>query len=277
MSARHRTVLSRVSSATPWPTRVREFVVELGGASHFARASRLRFCSDALVYRWLRLFPSSASDRMRTVRLRDGTRLSYRRNRGDIQSVREVWLTPTYEPPFPVESFDVVVDLGANLGFTTLYFARRYGAHTCVAVEPDPANARLLRLNLAQNGLTAIVLEAAVGREDGNASFARAHESNLGHLSSDGGGIIVPVVSMPTVLAKLNGARVSMLKIDIEGGESDLFAGDTGWMDRIDAIMMELHSAVVATEPVVATIKSHGFRHIPVDTFRSGTTDAFVR
>ena len=266
-----------IASPTPWPQRLRGFATELRGAAHFTPASRPRYCADAVIYRLLRVFPGSASDRVRTIVLRDGTKLTYRRNRGDIQSIREVWLAPTYEPPFATPGFDVVVDLGANVGFATLYFARRYGARTCVAVEPDPDNARLLRRNLEQNGIRAIVFEAAVGSEDGEASFATAAEANLGRLTADEDGIPVRVLSMPTVLAQLEGNRVDLLKIDIEGGEGDLFAGDTGWLDRVDAIMMELHSTVVATAPIVSRIESHGFRHIPVNSFRWGTTDAFVR
>jgi FkbM family methyltransferase len=277
VSGRISTIKDRLASPAPWAERVRGFVTELRGAAEFAPASRPRYCADALLYRLLRVFPSTMSDRRRTVTLRDGTKLTYRRNRGDIQSIREVWLTPTYQPPFEARGFDVVVDLGANIGFATLYFARRYGARTCVAVEPDPDNARLLRHNLEQNGIRAIVHEAAVGPEDGTASFSRAHESNLGHVTCDGGGVPVPILSMPTLLAHIDGARVDMLKIDIEGGEAELFGRDTEWLDRVETIMMELHSAVVATEPVVLCIESHGFRHVPVNSVRWGTTDAFVR
>jgi len=269
--------VKRIASHTPWSGRVRDFITELRGAATFAPRSRPRYCADACLYRLLRVFPSSASDRVRTIDLRDGTRLSYRRNRGDIQAIREVWLAPTYHPPFATNGLEVLVDLGANIGFTTVYFARRHGAKTCVAVEPDAANARLLRRNLDQNGIRAIVLEAAIGPEDGSGSFTASDESNLGHLNADGDGVPVSIVSMPTVFARLNGRRIDMLKIDIEGGEGDLFAGDTNWLEGVDAIMMELHSAVTAVAPIVSRIESHGLRHIPGNSIRLGATDAFVR
>jgi len=269
--------MSRLSSPTPWAGRIADFVVELRGAARFTPASRPRYCADAVLYRLLRLRPSSASARVRTIRLRDGTRLSYRRNRGDIQSIREIWLMPTYEPPFAADRLNVVVDLGANIGLASIYFARRLGARTVVAVEPDPANALLLRRNLEQNGIRAIVLEAAVGRDDGTASFAPSLESNLGRLTGDGQGRPVRVMSMPTVLDRLGSRRVDLLKIDIEGGEGELFAGDTTWLQRIDAIMMEFHPGAAAVEPIVTLIEAEGLRRIPADSARIGTTDAFVR
>jgi len=228
-------------------------------------------------YRLLRLVPSSASGRIRTIALRDGTRLSYRRNRGDIQTIREIWLCPTYEPPFPARRLDVVVDLGANIGFTSLYFARRLGAGTCVAVEPDAANASLLRRNLEQNGIAAIVLEAAVGRLDGTAMFTSAAESNLGRLADAKGATPVRVVSMRTVLEHVGDRRIDLLKIDIEGGEGALFDADTTWLDRVDAIMMEFHPGVAEIAPIIERIQAHGLRHIPVNSVRFGTADAFVR
>jgi FkbM family methyltransferase len=268
--------VSRIASPTPWPARVGDFLVELRGAARFAPASRLRYCVDAVLYRLLRLLPSTASECVRTIRLRDGTLLSYRRNRGDIQSLRDIWLLPTYEPPF-AGRVDVVVDLGANIGFATLYFARRLGARTCVAVEPDAGNARLLRRNLEQNGIRATVLEAAVGAADGTATFAAAQESNLGRLTDTADGTPVPVVSMRTVLQGLDSGRIDLLKIDIEGAERDLFTGDTAWLDRVDAIMMEFHADAAAPEPILACIEGHGLRHIAGNSVQAGTTDAFVR
>jgi FkbM family methyltransferase len=64
-----------------------------------------------------------------------------------------------------------MIDAGANIGFSSVYLACRWGATRIVAVEPDPENAELLRRNLAQNGVEAEVIEAAVGAEDGEASF----------------------------------------------------------------------------------------------------------
>jgi FkbM family methyltransferase len=255
-------------------TRARGIVAELRAAAHFRPASRPRYCADVLAFRLLRVAPWLASDRIRTVTLHDGTKLSYRRNRGDIQAIREIWFTPTYQPPTDDE-LDVCVDVGANIGFATLYFARRHGARTCVAVEPDADNVRLLRRNLEQNGISAIVLQAAVGREDGTARFARSAQSNLGHVSDHG--VSVRMLSMPTVLAQLAGARVDLLKIDIEGGEGELFAGDISWLDQVDTIMIELHPTVIEMAPIIAEIEECGFRYLPVGSLRWGTTDAFVR
>jgi FkbM family methyltransferase len=267
--------VKRVATPTPLLERLFGFLTELRGANRFVLRARPRYYADAVAYRILKFVRLPASGRMRTLQMIDGTLLSYRLNRGDIQAIREIWLSQTYSPPLPSQSFGVFVDLGANIGFTTLYFARRYGAHTCVAVEPDPDNARLLRHNLAQNGIRATIFEAAVGPRDGSVRFAQDRESNLGRVAAEG--VTVPMVSMDTVVHATAHDRVDLLKMDIEGGEAELFAGPTGWLDTIDAIMMEFHPDVADPNPILSTIKARGFRHIRAGSIREGSTDAFVR
>jgi hypothetical protein len=41
--------------------------------------------------------------------------------------------------------------------------------------------------------------------------------------------------------------------------------------------MMEFHPAVAEPALIISSLEARGFRHIPVDSVRHGTTDAFVR
>jgi FkbM family methyltransferase len=58
----------------------------------------------------------------------------------------------------------VIVDVGAHIGTTTIPALTRHGFARAVAVEPDPDNIRLLRVNVALNGLheRVRVIQAAV-------------------------------------------------------------------------------------------------------------------
>jgi FkbM family methyltransferase len=47
-----------------------------------------------------------------------------------------------------------IVDVGAHIGTTTVPALTRHGFARAVAIEPDPDNVRLLRANIALNGLT---------------------------------------------------------------------------------------------------------------------------
>lgn len=100
--------------------------------SDFAKMSALATLSGALRYGAdLLLVRIRQSDRVRRIQLLDGTRLSYRLNRGDMQSIREVWLDEAYELPFKPAS-GVLIDLGANIGLTSLWLAKRYCYHKII-------------------------------------------------------------------------------------------------------------------------------------------------
>jgi len=48
---------------------------------------------------------------------------------------------------------------------------------------------------------------------------------------------------MRSILAKSGFGNVDLLKVDIEGGERHLFAGDLAWLDCVTCIVLEFHAA----------------------------------
>lgn len=238
-------------------------VHELSVLTRFRLAYWPRLCADILLFRAMRFVRLPHQDETRTVRMRDGTLLTYRLNRGDIQAIREIWLDEVYMPSPEAAKLRQIVDLGANIGFTSVYLYRRLNAAHVVAVEPDPANVAILRRNLEQNGVRATVIDAAVGPFDGHASFRRDRASNLGRLD-EGGDLTVRVVSMPSVIRYLPDARAgTLLKVDIEGGEEQLYTGDLSWLDRFDYLVGELHPERADLERITGLIAMSGLRFRP--------------
>jgi FkbM family methyltransferase len=237
-----------------------------------------RFAADVFLSRLGRKLPLPNLNRERMIRVRGGIKLHYRLNRGDMQSIREVWIDECYRLPFNLAP-DRLVDLGANIGLASLWFARRYGCSSIIAIEPSPDNARLTRLNLEQNEVRAEVIEAAVGPSDGTARFEEVDDSNRGHLYGTGGGREVSVVSMETVLGRLPpGAEVDLVKMDIEGGEGPLLAENLGWLGRVRSIIAEFHPTMIDYPAVVKTIEGQGFRYLPAHSASDfDSMDAFIR
>jgi hypothetical protein len=64
----------------------------------------------------------------------------------------------------------IVIDAGANVGAASLWFARAFPQAAIVAVEPDPENARLLRLNTA-GAPHVLIREAAIAGEHGRVAL----------------------------------------------------------------------------------------------------------
>ena len=220
-------------------------------------------------------------DGLRELRLRDGVTISYRLNRGDLQSIREVWLDEEYRLPADAAPYETLVDLGGNIGLTSLWLAKTYGYKTVVTVEPSADNAELVRINLANNDVDATVIEAAVGPHDGTAVFAASEESNMGRLGTDGDSSIeVKLLSMASILGQAGVAgQIDLMKLDIEGGEEQLVDGDLGWLNNVRRIVAELHPAIVDTEKVIAAIEKSGLTFVPGsgDLAASSVMDMFIR
>jgi len=125
------------------------------------------------------------------------------------------------------------VDVGANVGFYTLHFAKRVGpGGRVLALEPDPRNAARLRGNLALNRFEAKVevAEAAVSDRDGRAVLHRSDEAHSGWGSLAGhpgesASLEVPVTTLDSFLESRGIARVDFLKADVEGSEIELLRG----------------------------------------------------
>jgi len=225
----------------------------------------------------LRLKVGGANNAIRhTIRLKRMGEVSYRLNKGDVWSLREVLLDECYRFPGDIKP-RVIVDLGGNIGLTSLWMFRTYAPERVVIVEPQPGNAAMARQNLSTLGPGTMLIKAAAGSKDGSAQFEESEESNRGRLCPGSTGT-TRVVSMATLLdeAGITG-EVDLLKVDVEGGEADLFSGNLEWMGRIKALIIELHPDLVDTHQIIEIIKNQGFQYIPSHSVFNGNMDAFVR
>jgi len=163
-----------------------------------------------------------------------------------------------------------ILDLGANIGLSAVFLSRLYPDSRMACVEPMADNVRLLRHNLELNGIVAEVIAAAVDTADGVVTMARG-ERDYAHRIADAASpqdslFEVPGLSVPAILRRLGWSRVGLVKMDVEGHEAALFAGDCDWLDRVDAMCIEWHGDGGA-ERLAALAKRFGFaapRQLPI-------------
>jgi FkbM family methyltransferase len=139
----------------------------------------------------------------------------------------------------------LVVDAGANIGASAIYLAdidRRI--HVC-AIEPERQNFLLLEKNCA--GLPITAIEGAISSKPGKTWLG---DPGIGEWGFRTGGTTgqyqVDAVMMSHVLARFDARQYKPLicKIDIEGGEGDLFSDNVGWIDRFPLVVIELHDVM---------------------------------
>ena len=120
-----------------------------------------------------------------------------------------------------------VIDVGANIGLSTILLARM--AERVIAFEPSPPNVAFLRRNLERNGINNVEVHAvAASSEPGTLRFhvaqfgAGSHVVAAGHVSSDS---ISTVDVKAVTLDESDLPSIAFIKIDAEGHEPDVLAG----------------------------------------------------
>jgi FkbM family methyltransferase len=136
-----------------------------------------------------------------------------------------------------VAAGDLVFDIGSHVGDRVAAF-RRLGARV-VAVEPQPALARTLRLLYGRDKAVTVV-ESAVGRAPGtvalqlnldNPTVSTASEAFIAASRGAPGwegqrwtrAVEVPVTTLDALMARFGAPR--FIKIDVEGFEAEVLAG----------------------------------------------------
>jgi FkbM family methyltransferase len=133
----------------------------------------------------------------------------------------------------------LIVDCGANIGASALYFAERFPQSRVLAVEPQADNFQLLSRNCAAAAQIE-PLHAGIASRDGRAALLDPGQGNWGFRLAERADGEVPLVSINSLLARTPAAPF-IVKIDIEGFEAELFSRNLEWLDRFYVLIIELH------------------------------------
>jgi FkbM family methyltransferase len=121
---------------------------------------------------------------------------------------------------------DLVVDVGANIGNHTIFFA---GVCRCqvIAIEPNPVAFGLLQQNVKANQLSERVrLEnIAIGSTAGYGKIIQGREHNLGTVSIEYSDDPIDAIAIKSIPEIVGGEKVRLLKIDVEGLDFDVITG----------------------------------------------------
>ena len=154
-----------------------------------------------------------------------------------------------------------VVDVGANAGNHTVYFAAHSPQAQVYSIEPYPPNYALLMENVRRNRLEARVttFPVALGEARGTARMSVEQEGNLGTAGISENGEI-PVQLVP--FDELGIPKADFLKIDVEGFELSVLKGMRRWLRDASPLIWVETSAEKGGE-LLAGLAELGFR--PVD------------
>lgn len=178
-----------------------------------------------------------------------------------------------------IEKDDVVLDIGANIGYYTLIFARLVGNGGRVfAFEPDPDNFALLQRNVELNGYQNVVLvQKAVARQTGKIRLYLSNESSADHNIYDRHNgrksIEVEAIRLDDYFKDYD-RKVNFVKMDVEGAEWEALQGMSHLLTRNASVRLLtefwpalLHRYGIDPKGYLSSLRDFGFMFYNVNKY----------
>ena len=171
------------------------------------------------------------------------------RGSSDMSVFHQVFVLEEYSCLRNLENVSLVLDLGANVGFSSAYFLNCFENSRVVAVEPDDRNVALCRINLEPYRDRVLLLHGAAWNEckqlrlsKGSFGDRREWATQVLDVTDGTERGDVQAWDVNHLIAIAGSTTVDLLKIDIERAELAVF-GDTArtWLPRVRNISIELH------------------------------------
>ena len=135
----------------------------------------------------------------------------------------------------------VIIDCGANVGYASIWFAQQYPGAIVYSIEPEPQNFAMVESNVAPYGN---IVPIAAGVSDRAARLSLQSQDGASWawqtIEDDVRGN-VEAVTIDSVLARRPEGAPFIVKVDIEGYETQLFRSNVEWAAKTPLIVFEMH------------------------------------
>jgi FkbM family methyltransferase len=170
-------------------------------------------------------------------------RMIVRGGTSDPRCLRQIFQSNCY-PLLNLGKSPNILDLGANVGYSSAYFAHHYPQANVIAVEPDVSNFSILEKNVKRYPRV-VPIHCAIGAKDGFANVVKSDVSAWAYqfapVKSTPPSTAVRAVSISNLMNQFEVEHWDLVKIDIEGMERDLFSANLSWMDHVSYVIIEVH------------------------------------
>jgi FkbM family methyltransferase len=170
--------------------------------------------------------------------------LVFRLGTSDVEVFENVFFDREYDLSYFKLHPLVIFDVGANIGFTSVFFANRYPMADIFAVEPEKGNFDILSINVSNypkikpinNALWFKPGEVQLVDQNADKWAFQFTDQITNHSNS------ANAITMDQLLVMANVNSIDILKIDIEGAEFELFTHNCdSWLVKVKVMIIELH------------------------------------
>lgn len=184
--------------------------------------------------------------RNRVFSIRVNDREFYLRGKSvDFDVINSILKKGEYDLDTGIEP-EVIVDAGANIGASTLYFRMRYPGSVIYAIEPEGSNFDLLTKNTAAYS-DVYPENCAVWYENSDLVISNPDAEKYAFRMNEAGkaGNIIRGFTIDELMKRWGLTRIDILKMDIEGAEKGLFElPGIPWMKKVRVLIVELHEVM---------------------------------
>jgi FkbM family methyltransferase len=189
---------------------------------------------------------------------------SFRNNPFDFATFEEVILKEDYNLTINFNP-STIIDGGANIGLTSVFFANKYPNADIVAVEPEEGNFEMLKKNTKNYGRISLIrsgiwshpaILSVIDEGKGNNSFTVA-EILSPKVDS------INAISIYDIMQERSWDTIDILKLDIEGAEKNVFEKNfEQWLPRVKILIIEFHDRMVegCSSTVLKALSNYSFR-----------------
>jgi FkbM family methyltransferase len=154
----------------------------------------------------------------------------------------------------------LIIDAGANIGLSVVYYKKLYPTARIVAFEPDEKIFKHLANNVKAFGLTDVLLiQKALWKEETELSFY-SEGADGGRIHSEASTVRVKTDILSNYLQE----EVDFLKIDIEGAELEVLLESKKLLKNVKNIFVEYHSLINERQKlseILSLLERHDFRY----------------
>lgn len=172
----------------------------------------------------------------------------FRHNTSDQTVLYDVFIKEQYSCVADLKEPKLILDCGANVGYTSIYLLKKYPNVHVIAIEPDLDNFKICQKNLSCYGERVSLIRSGVwSHQTGLVVECKALGKNeewsiqVKEAKADRKPDIY-ATDISTLLKESNFDSIDLLKIDVEGSESEIFANNyESWLSEVRNIAIQLH------------------------------------
>lgn len=193
--------------------------------------------------------------------------LSFRMRTSDVDTFPGVFVDKSNNYLFSLKlEPKTIFDLGANVGFASVFLATKFPQACVYAVEPEESTFQMLLINVKPYS-NIIPIQAAVWDKEGKLEITNptadkwAFQFEQNEQEESGKTIEALTINRLLEIAKTD--TIDVLKIDIEGGEKKLFwTNYESWLEKTQVISIELHESIKkgCSEIFYSAVKQYHFQ-----------------